>query len=153
MHIRKFSVYFSIFQCIIHHPISVTNLCCSLNHVRDFISSCLQNLSLLNFALRGSAARQPPPPPTLHVGCADVINASRTRIYWQENKIRPNSIVNFVNYGFFTFINCILLLYFDITEYFQAVYWNSHDFSRCRFADLVGLLVHINMFLKGKRMK
>lgn len=65
------------------------------------------------------------------------------RISWQKNKIRPSPIVDFVNYGLLIFINSILFLYFYNKKYFQVVYWHSNDFSRCRFADLVGLLVQI----------
>jgi hypothetical protein len=59
LHIRKFLLHFSKFQCTCHQPISVGYFACSVNHL---ISSGLQNLCFLNFALRagGAAAKQLP---------------------------------------------------------------------------------------------
>jgi len=53
--------YFSVLQCTNHQPISVTDSVWSVNHVKPFISSCLQNLRFLNFALgRGCGPGSPP---------------------------------------------------------------------------------------------
>jgi hypothetical protein len=82
------------------------------------------------------------------VGRANSSNSFRI-----SDKIKPNPTVDVVNYGLLIFINCIFILYLYNTKNLQVVYWNSHNFSRCRFADLVGLLVQIRILLKGQSVK
>jgi hypothetical protein len=67
LHICKFYLYFSIFQCTSHRLIPVANMGWSVDHIKPLIRLCLQHLCFLNFAIAGGegggcslAARQPP---------------------------------------------------------------------------------------------
>jgi len=64
LHISKFLLYYSIFQCISYQPISVADLGWSVNHIITVITLCLQNECncLISFWWRGEGAwgLQPP---------------------------------------------------------------------------------------------